>query len=276
MRTFLFSDLDNTLLQKIDQDYIIIEPAIASIKQFIADGNLFAMASGRNCADVYDVLAHHGINLKYVIGNNGACIIKDRQVIQSDNISLDIVLEFIKIAEARGYYMTISDGFKVYIDKKFEASRKDSHPAFKANTFVESLTEQAKLCERIVTIGFTASKDDTFSQKEKETIAVNLAKEFEAKFADEIQILWSSSKHDYFDLVSRTCDKGKAIMHVLELEEGNFDEVAGIGDALNDIEMLKIVDKPIMMRYGHDKLKKYTIKEVDVVSDAISFINETK
>ena len=94
----LISDFDGTLY---DNNFI---NNLKSIKEFIDDGNIFVVATGRTFKNIKKKIVEAGIPYNYLICNNGLTIFDDKNnLIYSQKLNVEDILFFLKYIIIKAY-----------------------------------------------------------------------------------------------------------------------------------------------------------------------------
>lgn len=105
----LASDFDNTLYI---EDVTMMNKNIVAIKQFLLQGNLFCIITGRNYSEIKIDLNKHNIPYTYLICGDGAKIFNNMDYCLKTNlISPDKVDKVKRILIANGYKYYLDDGY---------------------------------------------------------------------------------------------------------------------------------------------------------------------
>lgn len=244
----LIMDVDGTLLNDQKQ---ITERTKKALIQLQQEGIMLGIASGRpvkglqRFAQELRMPEFGGI----LISSNGArAETLDGNVLFENPIPLDLahqVLEHLKKFNVRpmvedGDYMQVNNVYNNLIttgDRTFNAMDYEAH----SNGFL--LKESHDLCKSVKTppCKILTAGDDTYLQEHY--------KEMEAPFADVLDCMFTAPF--YFEYTNKDINKGTAISHLPYQKE----EIASIGDAQNDISMLKSSSIGVAMGNAVDETK---------------------
>lgn len=203
MKKIIFSDYDKTFYLN-DDDLV---KNIDAVKRFQKAGNKFVIATGRSYPDYVDKMLHHQVPYDYLMLNHGSQILsKDLQVIKSDYLEASVVSKIYEIASGYEsvYQILLFDDFKRHQELITENVTKIM---IKSNSLEEAI-----------------EMNDLF----------NKTHEFNAKSYKLI-----SGDHWLIEIISGDTNKSRAIEHLLEYEQIPEEAVYTIGDASNDVEMIK-------------------------------------
>lgn len=172
---------------------------ISAINEFRKKGNHFAIATGRSYESIKNEINKYNINYDYLITNDGAITFD-----KFDNILNAEMIDSLLLKELCNY---------IYSFKKYKN---------KLNVFtIPNSNEIIEL--QLLTSIFSSLKDlDDFLNKNPEIQKTNL-KIFPFKFT----------------FLKKYCNKSSAINKLINLLNNNYEDIITVGDASNDIEMLK-------------------------------------
>jgi len=269
LNNIFFSDLDGTLLQKQNGKYTVSEEDILAIKNYQEAGNEFVIATGRHAGDIKALKLHYGIKTNYYISNNGACVWENDERIYSQDINKEIAQEIIKFGVENGYYVSFSDGKKLYLDNSMNGHKTETHLTFDPVIFVDDLLDELKKHNHVVSIGFSPCLTDEMNLALKEAITLDLFNHISNKYTDQVEAYFSGIDKSYMDFMHKGVSKGSAIQWLLNKVEHSWTHVSAAGDAMNDYHMLKYADTGYMMSNGHKELKEVSDKIIDRVYEGL-------
>ena len=73
-----------------------------------------------------------------------------------------------------------------------------------------------------------------------------------------MQLAQSDADHQYYEIIQKDCDKGKAIQRLQERLSIKQEETICFGDGQNDIVMSQVADIVVAMKRSHQMLKNVT------------------
>lgn len=234
MQNFIiFTDLDGTLLDHETYSFAEAKEALSLVK---SKNIPLIIVTSKTSAEVLDVQKQLGILHPFIVENGGAVFFPEQF---TDLVGMDCK------KQNNFFVKTVGAERKKILD--FLEPLKNH---FKIRSFVDfSDAELSKLMNMNIE-GIQKSKKREFSEpfiffgNEKENLNLLTEKALENGF----KILKGGR---FYHLVGRLQDKGEAVKIVknfYNLKNGGFDKSIGIGDSLNDFEMLKQVDIPVIVK----------------------------
>lgn len=231
------SDLDGTLL---GPDHKISSQTKKSIHNWIESGRKFVIATGRHYIDAKSLQDSLGEPI-YLITSNGARIHnKSGKLILKQNLPTHIATEICNL---------------------------DFSPEVQVNLFTD---EHWYVNFRIVELGDiglgsgfdchetdmkTLNKNNTikiFFWAEREFLEV-IYNDLKQRFGDSINLTFSLDK--CLEVMDANTNKGTAVKAVLKEKGYTTEEAVAFGDGMNDVEMLAVVGKPVLMANSQQALR---------------------
>ena len=222
-----FSDFDGTLY--FHHEDIIPQINIEAVNEWRSKGNIFVLCSGRDVHSLMHEVNNQELTYDFVICNNGGTIFdKNLKLIKSfplDKIQLeklvhsDIAKEFSSAEKMR----TMINSPKSQLLKYFESEK------YKNQDIIQKITVEQALSEmNVIQISLAY---------ETEEIANNYAKrinnEFEGAFLANMNL-------NCIDICAKGINKAQGVKELLNLQKDKcFEQVLTIGDAQNDVPMIK-------------------------------------
>ncbi len=241
----LASDFDGTLAFNNK----IKESDIKKIKEFQDAGNLFGMSTGRNLEGILHVTDPLGIHLDFLVLASGAKLIgKEGVVLMDHSLSKDIVTRIYNATKCPKEYMFFTEKGAVVINQEV------SKHVFKVIKDINELED--------VPYNFMAIKFLEGEEKEAQE-AVDF---INAHFSDEI-IAYRNTIN--VDIVYKGCSKGKGVLQIAEHFNLDKEDIAVIGDSMNDISMFDVTDHAYSFPHIEPKLKKHVNHFVGSVGECI-------
>ena len=201
MKKIIISDYDKTLYTN-DEDMLI---NIKMIDRFREQNNLFVIATGRSYLDLERKLEKYPVKYDYLILSHGTVI-------------LDKNKNIIKI------YTIKNDTIKSIIDKLSKMEGVKRNVLFNAYENDVSI-DSDNLTKLMIKVDFNAG--------EKVSNFIN------DNYSDVKSYIIATHKYTLIEVISSETDKGEAIEEMLKLENIDNKNVYTIGDASNDVEMIK-------------------------------------
>ncbi|NLL44916.1 MAG: HAD-IIB family hydrolase [Mollicutes bacterium] len=224
----LVSDFDHTLFT---EDYLI---NIKKINEFVDNGNMFVIATGRNLTYLKKDISGFNIKYSYLICNDGAVIFdKDEKVIYRNDIDQYFVKPLFSILE------NDPNIEQVFIDTTISYTKDLSNSA---NAVIAKPYDLIKARELLITI---------------------------LKLFPSIHGYISAR---WINLTNKKANKGLAVQYLGNLLNISNDDIYTIGDNVNDIPMCEMFNGYAMETAHQDliKVSKGTKKAVFELIDSIS------
>ncbi len=241
MNKLLISDLDGTLIK--NGTYFTHE-VIEAVKRWKDAGNYFFIATGRLISSAKYYADELGCS-DYVVSCSGASVYSEDKLVFSEEISLEIPKRLWKICGELGLYTQIYSGGNIYANRHSE--------------FIKYYEESSKkLPEKYkIPIEILPEIPDDFDKPVHKSSFIFTTQEEKAavisKLSDFNNVNKFESFSSLFDIISDKSNKGKAAHWIKE--RLGVDEVFGIGDNENDIDMIKSCDIGAAMGNASDKVK---------------------
>ncbi len=248
----LVSDFDGTL----SSDHRSINDAnIDAIKQWRKKGNKFAIATGRSYFMIEPVIRRTGLEVDYVICNNGGAIYHNDEVVYSEKlgIHIDDLDPFIKDYHVTAINATDLKG--LYFNAFLRKLSLKSLMFFFYVRFVEVKEKMIKRKHLEELIQITLM---TKSKEEAARLAGVINETFDVNAIPNASII---------DIGKGNITKASALHHLNDEVEA-FDEIYTIGDELNDLEMISDFTGFTMTK-GLEVLKKVANKSYNEVSELV-------
>jgi Cof subfamily protein (haloacid dehalogenase superfamily) len=230
------SDLDGTLL---GPDHKISPQTKKSIHSWIGSGRKFIIATGRHYIEAKSLQDNLGEPI-YLISSNGARVHnKSGKIILKQNLPSNIATEICNIEFDKSVQVNLFTDAYWYAN--FRLPELDSislGEGFNCRaTDIKALNK-----DNIIKIFFWAERallDVVYS-------------ELKQRFGDRINLTFSLDK--CLEVMSENTNKGTAIKAVLKEKGYTTEETIAFGDGMNDVEMLTVVGKPILMKNSQPAL----------------------
>ena len=237
MKKIVFRDYDGTL-NTGEEDMI---KNIQAIQEFMNNGNLFVIATGRSYLDLKRKLESYPIPFDYLIVNHGGVILdKNEKVIDAclipQKVGIQILAE-LKSSEAVEHII-LFDTMK--------------------NDIVEDTNELTKIMVEM--------KDEKSARFLSEMINEKWKKAVKS-------YVIVTKKYCLVEIISVKTNKGKAIEKILEIEHIPSNAVYPIGDGANDVEMI-LKYHGYGMKNSEEIIYKATNKLCNAVYELIEKLNK--
>lgn len=231
MSKVLVSDFDNTLY--VSDNGIIQNNK--RIKEFINNGNLFIIATGRSYIDISKMILKYDIPYNYLICNDGGTIFDNSgKLLYKKDIPINIaynIIDYIKINNLEEL---------TYIDSGFDYTRVIDADV---NAIIIRDTHNID-SERILN-----EIQNNFSQ------------------------VHGYISDNWINITERTVNKANGIKYLIKYLNLNRDYIYTIGDTINDISMIQEYNGGCMIN-STDDLKQYCSNHFNSVSEYIDYIEK--
>lgn len=195
----LASDYDQTFYIS-DSD---IQKNIREVTEFMKEGNIFVLATGRSYQDLMKEKEEYNFNYHYVAINHGATILdKDNHVLINQSISNEIITDIKRKLE-------LEKSIRFFCCSLLESRVDFTH---------KDLTKIAV----------------TYKTKRE---ALNKSKEINELFGNEVKAYYVTKNS--VEIISIKANKEKAITYIANLNNITKKEIYTIGDSYSDINMIK-------------------------------------
>lgn len=210
------SDYDGTLHinEEVDQE------TLDAIDRFRAQGNLFAIATGRSINSIQHQIDEYQIPVDFIIGDNGAIAMDENQnEIYRHWMDFETVSAIIDLIPTdQLLYYGVSDGIKVGLHDE------DNNRLGNDATFVP--INDVMMHEKSIGL---------FVKLDSEVHALEFASLLNDRFKDEIR---AYTWRQYVDILNCGVTKNSGIIEYKEAKNLDF-ETYVIGDSFNDIPMIR-------------------------------------
>ncbi len=232
-------DLDGTLLTS---DRKISKKTKEILYKFKEKGTEIIIATGRTYKSLRKYKLALGIDTP-VICFNGAKVVdgKTEETLFEYPVKEEEVKELIKISREMNIHLNLYQNEIWYVEHE---------------------GEESEIYKGISELDYEFKNFDTFNHyRMTKTLFVGeneKLKELE-KVVDERlgkKINKAFSKPFFLEVFNKEVNKGETLRRLFELHNINIENVVAFGDGMNDLEMLQIVGKGVVMSNGSDELKK--------------------
>ncbi|AXB32752.1 Cof-type HAD-IIB family hydrolase [Vibrio campbellii] len=234
------SDLDGTLLAPNHQ---LSAYSKETLKALHEQGYTFVFATGRHHVDVASIRRTVGIPA-YMITSNGARVHdQNDQEMYSQNVPEDLVqpvIDTIKTDPEILIHMYQNDDWLL---NKDDEQLRDFHEEFSYKLFDQ---DNAKI-DGIAKIFFTHPAQD-------HEHLVTFETQLREQFGDRLNIAFSTPW--CLEVMSACVSKGDALKAVAESIGLTLENTIAFGDGMNDVEMLSMAGKGLVMGTSHEKVMK--------------------
>lgn len=236
------SDLDGTLLAPNHQ---LSEFAKQTLKALHDQGYTFVFATGRHHVDVAGIRAQTGIPA-YMITSNGARVHDQQdQLMYSNNVPAELVQPIIDIVKNDPtLFVHIYQNDHWLMDRDDETLRhfhEDSGFTYQLFDINQAPTDG------IAKIFFTHPAQD-------HEHLVMFENELRAAFGEKLNIAFSTPW--CLEVMAKEVSKGDALQVVAQSLGLGLQNCIAFGDGMNDVEMLSMAGKGLVMATSHEKVKR--------------------
>ncbi len=232
MRQVLFTDLDGTMLDLYDYTYDAALPALDAVKR---KGIPVVFCTAKTLAENEYYRAEMGLKDPFIVENGGAIFIPD------DYFSFEF-----ECKKTGGYCVVELGAFYSELRKALTEIREET--GFKITGFGDMTAEEVAADANLSVEQAKRAKAKHYN----ESFIFDEPKDKEAILFDKISAKGFSYTHGgrYYGIHGKNADKGKAVKILTKLftQEYGAVKTIGIGDSMNDIPMLKVVDQPAAVR----------------------------
>ncbi|HAS6252769.1 TPA: Cof-type HAD-IIB family hydrolase [Vibrio vulnificus] len=236
------SDLDGTLLAPNHQ---LSEFSKQTLKALHEQGYTFIFATGRHHVDVAGIRAQVGIPA-YMITSNGARVHDQHdQLMYSKNVPAELVQPVIDIVKQDPEIFV-----HLYQNEDWRLNREDE--------VMRKFHEETGFTYKVYDID-NATTDGiakiffTHPEQDHEHL-VGFENQLREAFGDQLNIAFSTPW--CLEVMAAEVSKGDALKAVAESLGLTLENCVAFGDGMNDVEMLSMAGKGLVMETSHEKVKK--------------------
>lgn len=238
MYKLIISDLDGTLL---NEKHTISEYTKEIIEKINKKGIHFFLATGRHYLDVFQIKKELGMPKTYTISCNGARVHgPNNELLIEHNINDNIANEILKLEIEEDVTLCI------FTDEKITIFSEKDLWEYEGRDIPYELREIK---------GYKAKNPiKWFYHSTNHEKLVALDNKIKEKWGNEVDTMFSME--ECLEIMPKNISKGYAIKEIAKLESINVKDILAFGDGFNDLEMLSVVGKGIIMENASEKLKK--------------------
>lgn len=251
------SDMDGTLL---NDQHIISQENADSIKKLQDHGIEFMIATGRTFHSAKPFLAMHQIDCDMINLNGAAIYSRDGHLQSSIPMAFSLVKQMIDYCQDNGIGYSVMDSQYLYVMDTDDFLNK----VF-ANLDLGPDQDQSSRMQFINDINYV--RDITTYQFDQESPVlkmmilsedINKLKAFDAIFSKQESLDITSSNIDNLEVTHQKAQKGLAIETYVKAKAWSMDQVATIGDSLNDRSMLQMAKYGYVMENASQEVKSFS------------------
>ena len=273
MIKLILSDLDETLL---DDDGTINSQNVTAVQKFVKNGGYFVPNTGRSYKSVFGTLKDLGLNKQnkqYVVSYNGGAIVE--------------------IHEDGGEKIIVQHGMDLELAKKIFSLGQiqadiDTHIYTRDTLFIYNISKNDEQYMRERSVPYQEMADDKldFLSNEKTIMKVifehhdpdvlqKIADTVNAQLAD--RVLTTFSSNHYVEFNPKGNDKGSAGLELADMLGISRNEVAALGDNLNDAAQIKAAGVGVAVANAKTEIKEMAdlvLSKTNNEGAVAEFINE--
>ena len=226
----LATDYDGTLLF----GDALLQDDLDAIRRWREEGNLFAIVTGRSHESMMKQIAEYGLELDYLVTNNGGMIFdqdgKNLLATQLDTITaIDLMFASHEMGDVVSY--VANDGYnrhKVVVNPGLPDHR---YPHMQPDWTEEQIMDSANFAQIV------------FSMRDRDAAM---------EFADKVNMYFGNSVNAFanncvVDVVPNGTSKASGLEFITAYSTLDDDDVYAIGDSNNDIPMLEAAAHPAVI-----------------------------
>lgn len=261
-RLFL-SDFDGTLVRA---DGTVSEANKNAIARYVRAGGIFAVCTGRMLSSILPRVRGLGLREGLVVAYQGATVadIATGRLIKNDAFDLPAALSAIRVLEAGGHHIHVYTVENMYANMRDEMLSSYERTCGVTGVVVEDelLSEKAERENmRVVKILAMVEPQSRFELRDE--LCAVLGKGYYVTCSSEWLV----------EIMPEGQSKGEAVSFLSDYYSVPFEQIAAIGDQLNDIPMLERAGGKFTVKNGQPELKKIAKEmpsnEDDGVAEAI-------
>lgn len=234
------SDLDGTLLSP---DHQLSDFSKQTLKELHSKGFTFVFATGRHHVDVARIREQAGIPA-YMITSNGARVHNQNdELMYSKNIDPNLVQSIVNVIKNdEKIRIHIYENENWLINQEDESIKK----FHKDSQFQYSLVDVDNVPDSgIAKLFFIYPDHEYLVQYEHQLIE---------QFGDRISVAFSTPF--CLEVMAEGVSKGAALEAVAKSIGSSLEKCIAFGDGMNDVEMLSMAGRGLVMETSHDKVKQ--------------------
>lgn len=247
------SDLDGTLLGK---DHQISPRNAQAVHALKAHGIDFIVATGRDLYSCRKLLAAVDIQCDVIVLNGAAIYNQDDQLLFQQGLDLDVTELLLKDLNRRQLDYSIMGQRHFYvrnIQDFYDRLNSNQTDAPQAETTNAQLKDQFGMIQSLDHYSFKEDPPFKLMVMSKNAQALMA---FKADWEKERSIDITSSGPDNLEITHHLAQKGLAIEHYLQTKDYGMNQVASIGDSLNDRSMLQMTGYSYAMSNASPAVKQ--------------------
>lgn len=261
--SLIVSDFDGTLFRS---DYTIADETIKTIREFVDEGGLFVLSTGRPLQSIMKIAKELGLK-GLVAAFNGSVVadIETGELILENAFTVEEGVRICRFMEENGMYV------QIYEMDKYYASERNKYLEHYENIVREKAEiPNVKMSDFILQNNVRATKilsmmhpDDRATYREK----------IEGNLSDICQV--TSGAKTLIEICVKGFTKGTALKFLAEKYGIDMQDVLAIGDGWNDYSALAVAGKGIAVKNAEPILKEeFEVSEYTNDENAVGKIIE--
>ncbi|MDR2447049.1 MAG: Cof-type HAD-IIB family hydrolase [Treponema sp.] len=247
-------DLDDTLLRS---DLTISYRTKKAVQKAVSEGVFIVLASGRAPAAMEKFVKTLGINKRngYLICSNGSLIIESdtNSIVYEAKLPVETALITYDLCSAEGFAVQVYEDDILYVSKTNEFTKCDQKLTGLKQVVAEDFRGLvAKGCYKLLIPG------DPMILQPLESILNT--------YLDESVTLFTSKSY-FLEILPPKTNKGTALEIVSKKLGVPREEIAAVGDSMNDEAMLRWAGLGVAMKNGDERIKKIAGMVSDKTND---------
>lgn len=243
------TDLDGTLLGSNDK---ISQKNIKAIRDAVDAGVVVTFATGRMYCSAVQYARQADIDVPLITYNGALIKAASGQIYHEEYIDPAAAEKFVGYCAKKQWYIQVNSNDKLYFPVYLERSA-----AYEKSTGIKGNTvgwqELGKKTENVAKMLFVTGNfaGDSLSENEQEEneIISEMTQKFNGK------VLLVKSKKGLIEVINPNVSKANALLILAEQFGFKTDEIMAVGDANNDLPMLKAAGKSAAMGNAADNIK---------------------
>ena len=243
-------DLDGTLL---NDEHRVSDYTKEVIQKIIAKGIKLFIATGRHHIDAGEIRGQLGLDTTLITSNGARVHDEAGEEILAYDLSEEIAKGILDLERDDEIHINLYQGDYWLVERENEAL----HAYHRESGF------QYKVVPFHALDSFNLTKIYYTCEDHEKLVA--LQGKIENLFPERLNVTFSNP--NCLEVMAKGVSKGMAISKVLEQHSIHPREAMAFGDGLNDLEMLQVVGKGLIMGNAHDKLKEALSKHEVIQSN---------
>lgn len=281
MIKLVVSDMDGTLINRSK----LSNKNLEAIHKLHRNNVEFAIASGRDYQGVYSIIHDHNLQCEAILGNGAEYVDRDGNLLISCYMNKSIIKDVIAAIEPSHlpYMIFTNRGFYSGCDPEYVKNQFMERGIRRFHDSPDDFKPGGRLgnapCTKLVKI----DDFDAFLKEDLEIIKVEvfsldntIIPSIKEKLKDIPHISYLSSFDDNVEITDEFAQKGLILERVAKMKGLAHDQIAVIGDGMNDITMFQHFNYSFATNNGEKEIKRLAYQVVaDCKDDGFSEAIET-